>query len=228
MYILHGIPDWGSQVIRLALEELGVAYRFSEVDWRAGGLTDPAFLALNPFARVPVLETPDGAIFETAAILLYLAERQGQLAPVPGDVDRARFLIWFIFVTNQLHPTAMTLLHPERAGGEAVQRAVADETHRLLRTQLAALDQVAATGAWWLLPDRPSAVSLYILMLLRWIRAFPAYARHSVASADFPALHRMAQGLETRPAVRRVLAAEGISGPSPFSDPPCETPVEAA
>ena len=43
MYTLHGIPDWGSQVIRLALEELGVDYMFHEVDWQAGGLQRPSF-----------------------------------------------------------------------------------------------------------------------------------------------------------------------------------------
>lgn len=222
MYVLHGVHDWGSQVIHMALAELGVPFRFNALDFQSGDLDAPSFRALNPFGRVPVLETPDGAIFETAAILLYLDERHGGLAPKVEDPDRAKFLIWFTFVTNGLHPAAMTLLHPERPGGEAAQRAVADETHGLLLGQLAALEAVAATGPWWLSPDRPSILSLYVVMLLRWIKAFPAYADHSIASQDYPALHRMAKGIETRPAVQQVLAAEGLSGPV-FSNPDCET-----
>lgn len=220
MYVLHGVPDWGSQVIHMALAELAVPFRFNRLDWDAGDFDAPAFRALNPFGRVPVLETPDGPIFETTAILLYLTERHGQLAPAAGAPDRAGFLIWLIFVTNQLHPTAMTMIHPEQPGGEAVQDQVSAETHQRLRAQLAALNNLAETEApWWLSPDRPSATSLFIVMLLRWIKAFPAIAAHSVASQDFPALHRMAAGLENRPAIRATLTAEGIEGPA-FSNPP--------
>ena len=178
---------------------------------------------MNPFARVPVLQTPDGAVFETAAILLHLTERHGMLAPAVADADRARFLVWFIFITNQFHPTAMTLLHPERPGGEDVQGAVGDVAHALLKDQLAALENVAASGVWWLSPDRPSIASLYAIMLMRWVKAFPAFARHSTLSADYPALHRMAQGLEQRPTIRRTMAAEGVEDGLPFSDPPCQT-----
>lgn len=223
MYVLHGINDWGSQVIHMALAELGVSYRFNTVDYQAGDLAAPAFRALNPFGRVPVLETPDGPIFETAAILLYLSECHAALAPAPGTPDRAPFLIWFVFVTNSLHPTSMTLLHPERPAGDAVQRVIAEATHAALRGQLAQLDRIAQNAPWWLSPDKPSILSLYIIMLLRWIKAFPAYADHSIASADFPALHAIAKAHEARPAIRHVLTAEGLSGPA-FSDPPCETP----
>lgn len=222
MYELHGVPDWGSQVIHLVLAELGVPFRFQVVDWKAGGLKSPAYLALNPFARVPTLETPDGPVFETGAILLYLAERHPGLAPAPTDPDRAAFLTWFIFVVNSLHPTAMYLLHPEQPGGVAAEAQVAETTHAALQRHLAALEKVAASGAWWLSPTRPSITSLFVIMLLRWVKAFPAHAAHSIASQDFPALHAMARGLESRPAVRAVLAAEGLGGPA-FSDPPCES-----
>lgn len=222
IYVLHGVPDWGSQVVHMVLAELGVPFRFQSVYWQAGGLTDPGYLALNPFARVPTLETPEGPVFETGAILLYLAERHPGLAPLPTAPDRGAFLTWFTYVVNSLHPSAMLLLHPERVAGEALEGAVAEATHAALRDQLATLEKVAASGAWWLSPDRPSITSLYIAMLLRWIKAFPAHAAHSIASRDFPALHAMARGLESRPAVRAVLAAEGLSGPA-FSDPPCES-----
>ncbi len=222
MYKLHGVFDWGSQVIHLALAELQLPFEFHQVDVEAGGLQASEFLALNPFGRVPVLETPDGPMFETAAILLYLAETHGALAPAPGAPDRAAFLIWFVLVTNTMHPLTLTLLHPERPGGETVAAAVADETHRQLRRHLAVLETVASAGWWWLSPERPSILSLFLVMLLRWIRAFPAYAHHSIVLADYPALHAMAKGLETRPRLVAALQAEGLSG-AVYSDPPCET-----
>jgi glutathione S-transferase len=222
MYVLHGVPDWGSQVIRMALAVSGQPFRFREMDWDAGDFADPAFLALNPLGYVPVLETPDGVIFETTAILLYLSEHHAGLAPALTDPDRAAYLTWLAFTTNSLHPNAMLMLHPERPGGEAVQRAVADTTHARLRAQLGHLDRVAAGGVWWLSPDRPSALSLFVIMLLRWIKAFGLYAEHSIPSADFPALHAMAKGLETHPEIRAVLQDEGLSGPA-FSAPPIET-----
>ena len=95
MYVLHGVHDWGSQVIHMVLAELGVPFRFNALDFQAGDFDAPSFRALNPFGRVPVLETPDGPIFETAAILLYLSERHSGLAPRSDASDRAQFLIWF-------------------------------------------------------------------------------------------------------------------------------------
>lgn len=219
MYILHGVPDWGSQVIHMALGALNVPFRFNELDYDAGDLTSATYLALNPFARVPTLETPDGPIFETGAILQYLSERHAALAPAPTDKDRGRFLTWFTFVVNSLHPTAMLMLHPERSGGEAVQRQVADHSNIELRSQLAALEKVAAQGAWWLSPDRPSILSLYVAMLMRWAKAFPMYPEHSIDAGDYPALQAMARGLEDLPSVRAVLTAEGLSGPA-LSGPP--------
>ena len=222
MYKLHGVADWGSLVIHMALAELEVPFTFHSVDWKAGGLESPEHLALTPFSRIPVLETPEGPVFETAAILLYLTEKHGKLAPAIGAADRGAFLTWLMLVTNSVHPEAMLMLHPENAGGEAVAEIVADTTHARLRRHLGLLDGVAATGVWWLSPNQPSILSLFVAMLLRWSKAFPTYARHSIPSQDFPALHAMVAGLEMRPLIAAVLRAEGLSGPA-LSNPPCET-----
>ena len=224
MYVLHGVADCSSQVIHMVLAELGVPFQFKALDWDKGDFDAPSFRAMNPFGRVPVLETPDGPMFETAAILLYLTEHHSGLAPQPGDKDRAKFLIWFIFVANSLHPAAVALLHPERAGSEAAQRAIAETAFVLAQSQLAALEAIAVRGDWWLSGKRPSVLALYIAMLLRWIKAFPAYADQSIASRDFPALHDMAISIENRPKIKAVLQAEGLSG-AVFSNPPYETSV---
>ena len=80
-YRLHYAPDNASLIIRLALEELGQAYETTLVNRQAQVQRSAAYRALNPNGLIPVLETPDGPMFETAAILLWLADRHGALAP---------------------------------------------------------------------------------------------------------------------------------------------------
>ena len=87
-YRLHYAPDNASLIVRLALEELGRPYETVLVDRRAKAQRSPAYLALNPAGRIPTLETPDGPISETGAILLWLADRHGALAPAAGDPAR--------------------------------------------------------------------------------------------------------------------------------------------
>jgi len=218
MYRLHGKADWGSQVIRMALEELGAAYDFREQDIEAGDLASPAYRAMNPFGRLPVLETPEGALFETGAILQYLSEKHHALAPAPGDADRGRFLVWFTFVVNQLHPTIMTLVHPERPGGVEVSAQISAVARTELLRQMAALEDETTRGAWWLSAPRPSILSLYVLMLLRWAACFAAHPKDGVEARAYPSLFALAERLEARPAIQRVMAAEGLSGAA-FSAP---------
>ena len=228
MYTLHGVPDWGSQVVHMALAEMGVPFRFVAHDPKAGALAAPSFRALNPHGKVPVLETPDGTIHETAAILLYLVDRHCIIGPRAGEADRARFLIWLVFIANQLHPTVMTLIHPEDVAGEALMRPVAEASALRIRAQLAHLEALAAEGGpWWMGAGQPSAVSLFTLMLMRWAAGYPAYADLAIGAAAFPALERLARAIEARPVIARVLAAEGVE-PTAFSAPRGRTGAQDA
>ena len=76
-YTLHYAPDNASLIIRLALEAQGVAYDTCLVDRAAQGQSAPAYRALNPHGLIPALQTPDGPMFETGAILLWLARGAG-------------------------------------------------------------------------------------------------------------------------------------------------------
>ena len=120
MYTLYSVPDWASLCIHLALEEMGLPFERRVLDWDAGDVNDPAFRAVSPFGLIPALQTPDGPMFETGAILLWLSERHG-LAPAPLSRDRAAFLKWFVFVNTSVHGTALNLLHPYRPAGDAAR-----------------------------------------------------------------------------------------------------------
>ena len=93
MYTLHASPDFASFVVHIVLEELGVPYKLHLLDFDAGDLQLPAHLAVNPFGKIPALQTPDGPMFETAAILLWLSDRHN-LGPMPHDPARGTFLIF--------------------------------------------------------------------------------------------------------------------------------------
>ena len=86
MYRLHAAPDFASTIPHLALTEIGCDFDVAWMDHDAGDFARPAFRAISPTGLIPAMETPDGPMFETGAILLYLVERHpGTLGPGPGQ-----------------------------------------------------------------------------------------------------------------------------------------------
>ena len=83
MYVLHYAPDNASQIIRIVLEEMGLPYRTALVDRATKAQDSAAYRAVNPTGLIPALQTPQGTLFETGAILLWLTEVHGQMAPAP-------------------------------------------------------------------------------------------------------------------------------------------------
>ena len=97
MHLVYGNSDSGNcYKVKLALDQLALAYRWIETDSVAGATRTPAFLAKNPNGKVPLLELDDGSYLpESNAILWYLAEDTA-LAPA-GRLGRARALQWMFF-----------------------------------------------------------------------------------------------------------------------------------
>ena len=218
MYTLYSVPDWASLCIHLALEEMGLPFERRVLDWDAGDVNDPAFRAVSPFGLIPALQTPDGPMFETGAILLWLSERHG-LAPAPLSRDRAAFLKWFVFVNTSVHGTALNLLHPYRPAGDAAAPEVARTAFARMNDHLAAIElMIAAERPVWLSTAHPSVLTYYLGMLVRWCVGFPAYPEHAIDLNQTPQLKVVLAAAETRPAALRVAAAEGL-GPNMFTNP---------
>lgn len=215
---LHGIPDFASLIPRLVLADAGIAHAFHLHDIEAGTLATPAYRAISPFGLIPAMETPDGPIFETGAILLWLADRHPGLAPAPNDADRGRFLSWLMWTANTLHPLMMDLLHPYRPAGEGQEAAVSRAALIRITDRLPPLDRLAAAAPPWFAADRPGVLVPYVAVLLRWMQAFPPVEADRLDLAPFPALRALLAAYEARPAVQEVAAAEGI-GPTPFTNP---------
>lgn len=223
-YILHYAPDNASLAVRLALEEIGASYVTRLVDRRATGQRAPDYLALNPNGKIPVLEHRQGVLFETAAILLWLADTHGKLAPPPHDADRTNTLKWLFFLSNTLHPALRMLFYPSHyiGPGEDDQRNLQIQTRKNILAHLSLLD------AHWRHRKSPSVLELYTAPLLRWLHLYPVTSDTGWFDLTaFPALHRMAVALETRASVVAAQTAEGL-GPYPFTAPRAPCPPEGS
>lgn len=210
-YKLYAVQDFASLAPQIVLEDSGAPYDTVFLDVEAGDLALPGHLARHPMGLVPAFDTGNGMMFETGAILLWLADRHG-FAPAPQDADRGAFLSWFVFVNNGLHPLVMDLVHPDRVAGEAQANTASLAARDRLHQRLLALDQMAAQRPRWMSPDGPGVIGPYVGMLLRWSQIFAKVPDHAIRLTDYPALLALAAGVEMRPAAQRAGAANGLSG----------------
>lgn len=218
MYTLHYSPDTASLGVRMVLQELGVPYRSALIDRDAGALDSPAYRAMQPLGKIPALETPDGPMFETAAMLLYLADKHHALAPAPDHPERAAFLAWLFFTSTNLHPTLLQIFYPERVAGEACVPAVLTQARAQMQMLLSTLETMLARDnpAWF--STEPSVLGYYVGMLMHWLGGMPADHPAHFPTADYPALHARLAALEVRPAAQTIAADEGL-GALPFTHP---------
>jgi glutathione S-transferase len=226
---LHYAPDNASLAVRLALYELGLPFETVLVDRRSGGLRQPSYLALNPMGQIPVLETPEGAMHETAAILLYLADRHGpgRLMPAPDDPARGLVLTWLFWLSNTLHPQLRALFYPDRHVAPGQEEAFTRVTRTRIADSLTILETRLPALGRWLGGAEPSALDCYLCPMLRWLALYPAGDTGWFVLARWPGLRDIARAMETRPSALAAAMAEGL-GPLPFSRPVLPTPPEGS
>lgn len=229
-YRLHYAPDNASLIIRLALEEMGVPFETVLVDRARREQDSDAYRVLNPNGLIPVLGTPEGPIFETAAILLWLVDRHGRLGPGPDASERAVFLKWLFFLSNTVHPLMRQRFYPTVYVGDATDAQAALRRHatRSLVEKLHILDD-AAQDTNLIAGDTPTVLDFYIACALRWSRLYPKDAPEP-ALFDlrlWPGLRDMVERLEQRQSVRAAIDAEGL-GARPFTRPEYPNPPEGS
>ncbi|AXT26487.1 glutathione S-transferase family protein [Ruegeria sp. AD91A] len=227
-YRLHYAPDNASLVVRLVLEEMGAPYETVLVDRRRNEQDSVAYRALNPNGLIPVLETPQGPIFETAAILLWLSERHGQLAPAAEAPERAEFLKWLFFASNTLHADLRILFYAEKYIDPPRADTLRAGIRPRIKQHLQLLDALAKHAPIWFSAECPSVLTYYVACMMRWMALYPAKADRSwYQLTDTPALQTILAQLETRPATLAAIAAEGL-GPTPYTSPIYATPLEGS
>ena len=203
MIELHSSPSPSGRRVSIALEEMGLPYSPHFVDVGAGDQKTPAFLAMNPFAKIPVIVDSDAAggpltLFESGAILVYLAEKSGLLLPPTGRA-RAETLQWLMFHVANVAPTIGQLGFFRRIAKETIPLAIEryrSATVAQLRVLEARLKQAEYLAGEYSIAD----VAGY-----PWI--WQVLDRHrEVLAADLgemPAVDRWLAAIGARPGVRR-------------------------
>ena len=97
--------------VALCLEEMGLKYELVPVDTRKGDQHKPEFLAVNPNAKVPAIVDDGVTVFDSNAILLYLAEKTGQFLPGTSLKARGEMLSWLMFVASGIGPYSGQAVH---------------------------------------------------------------------------------------------------------------------
>ena len=202
MYQLYAFATPNSIKAIIALEELGLDYRLHAVDVRQGEQKTEAFALLNPNAKVPVLISPDDKLVltESAAILVYLAERHGQLLPADG-VARARVFEQLFFHASGLGPAFGQSGYFQKSAPEAIPAAIA-RFHGEAQRTLALLDRLLATQAY----VSGDSYSIADIAHFGWLW------RREFANIDFsatPHVERWYAQVAARPAVQRAVARAG-------------------
>ncbi|RXZ43707.1 glutathione S-transferase family protein [Crenobacter cavernae] len=190
---------WGTpngRKISIALEELGLAYDVKTVNIGENEQFSPEFLAISPNNKIPALVDADGpggkaiSVFESGAILVYLAEKTGKLLPSEGAA-RFEVLQWLMFQMGGFGPFLGQAHHFNRFAPETVpyaQKRYNDEAQRLYGVLNSALEGKDFVAGEFSIAD---------------IALYPWAARHewqNVKLADFPNVQRWFDALSKRPA----------------------------
>jgi glutathione S-transferase len=198
MIELFQITGSASFAARMALEEAGAEYRTIDIHPRRRD--EPAsFAEVNPLRRVPALREGDVRVYETGAVLLYLADRfpERELGPAVGDPARASLYRWILWLADTLHPAWWPLLR------KAVDSAVREHGRERMDAHGAYLERELATGPWCLGPQF-SVADLYLYMLVGWQHYADGYELGGAHVRD----HYRRVG--ERPAVARTRALDDL------------------
>jgi glutathione S-transferase len=212
MMKLHGTPPTRAVRVQWLLQELGIPYEMIEVDVMGGGLDEPGFRRLNPAGKIPVLVDGDTVMTESAAIPLWLAERDPDRRFIPADIDeRGQMYRWLFFLMTEIEaPLWRSVLHeviyPE-------DRRIAAEIANARRDVLAMLAVFEAHMAnrIHVVGDRMTVADFNAAYLMDW-------ARYNNMLDDCPALTAFVERMYARPNAPMTLAqgfealAEGDAG----------------
>ena len=182
--------------VALCLEEMGLPYELVPIDTRKGEQHTPQFLAINPNAKVPAIVDDGETVFDSNAILLYLAEKTGRFLPA----KRGEMLSWLMFVASGIGPYSGQAVHFRNFAPEPKEYAVNRYTFEAQRH-------------WGILEARLAkqkymcgdAYSIVDMAVWGWSRLVP-FVLGQEAAAQFPNVQRLTAEISARPAAVKALA----------------------
>ena len=206
---LYSLPTPNGVKVSIMLEETGLPYEAHLVDFGANDQASPEFLSLNPNGKIPAMLDPQGPggrplpLFESGAILVYLAERTGQLLSADA-AERYATLQWLMFQMSAVGPMfgQVGFFH-KFAGKDFPDKRPRERYVQESRRLLAVLDAQLAQRSW-LMGERYSIADIAVFP---WVRNLVGFyeAAELVGFANFPNVARSLEAFVARPAVARGL-----------------------
>lgn len=199
---LHYAPGTISIAVAIALHEAGIAFDAVPVDFKSGAQTQPAYRRINPKGRVPALETDDGILTETGAILEYVAAvapGAGLMPEAPGDAAHVRAVMYFIASTMHVNHA-----HGPRAARWAdtkeAQEAMRAKVPQTMTECCAHVEEHCLTGPL-VQGDRVTVADAYMMIVCTWLEG------DGVDVSAFPRITAFRETMEARASVQAVRAA---------------------
>lgn len=197
----------------IMLEETGLPYEPHLVRFDTGDQRSPEFLALNPYGKIPAILDPDGPggkplpLFESAAILLYLAEKTGRFLP-PDPARRYEAIQWLIFDVAGVGPMFGQVGYFHKFEGREYEDKrprdhYVEQVRRLLRVLDGRLD-----GHEWIMGDEYTVADIAAFPMVRNLIDYYK-AGELVGIGDFPNVTRVLERFTARPAVAKGLRIPG-------------------
>ena len=186
--------------VALCLEEMGLQYELVPVDTRKGEQHKPEFLKVNPNAKVPAIVDGDATVFDSNAILLYLAEKTGKFLPAKSDKARGELLSWLMFVASGIGPYSGQAVHFRNFAPEPKDYAVNRYTFEAQRHW--GILEARLASRQWMLGDAYTVVDMAVW---GWSRLIPVVLGQD-APQQYPNLQRHLGAINARPAAARALA----------------------
>ena len=193
-------PSPNPAKVALFLEEAALPYELVPIDTRKGEQFSAAFLAINPNAKTPALVDGDAMVFDSNAILLYLAEKTGKFLPGKEPAARAALLSWLMFVASGVGPYSGQAVHFKHFAPAGLDYAVNRYMYEAQR-HYDILDTRLATRRY-MLGDSYTIVDMAVW---GWARVVPFILGEN-AWAKMPHLKRLFDEISARPAAVRANA----------------------
>jgi glutathione S-transferase len=193
----EGIGETKDLWVQWALEETGLPYRVHALDQTAGDLDGDAYVRISPFHQVPVIDDDGFVVAESAAIVLYLAEKAGKL--IPADVQgRTHVTQWCFAAMSSVMPTLTCIDLLEIFDGNKTAPHLHSEVRKLAGRWLSNLEHQLEDRAW-IAGAELTVADIMMASVLRTIRK-------SDLMDPFPRLEAYYERCHARPAWQRTLA----------------------
>ena len=195
-FYFNGSPN--PSKVALFLEEAGLPYEAIPIDTRRGDQFSPAFLAINPNGKVPAIVDGGAVVFDSNAILLYLAEKTGKFLP-PAD-KRGEFLSWLMFVATGVGPFSGQAVHFRHFAPEKVPYA--NNRYQFEAQRHFGVLEAHLAKRRYMVADTYTIVDMDVW---GWARMIP-FILGDTGWDKFPNLKRLHDEIGARPAAARAVA----------------------